>query len=372
MTSFAAFSDIHYASYSSGITIDVCRRVERAFTSFCADNSVNFAVFAGDRYLSHHPDDESRIAADIEQRYRNDLSIVTFSLVGNHDVWHKALSAGHSSRHLTAVWGDVLPNVVVMDEIRTYVHPRVPGVAVHAIPACVDWIDGLLDRFEFCNGFNLLVFHDLLEGSVLDNASGYKSPKGRKISVIDDARFDFAIGGDVHEPQKLPFTKTRGVYVGATIQQSKRDRGGARGWLYVNGSDMEFVDSPVPKFLDLTWDLDNGLPNAMQVNKELAEAYEETAEGNIVDTIFRGSRAQIEAVPANWHEEIGNVLGAFRMNSPVLRPKTAAAEAVKAEARHRTPVEDFGLFLSSGNACLAGIDPSRLLEKASFVLDVVR
>ena len=369
MRSFAAFSDIHYASYSSGITIDVCRCVERAFTEFCVSKKVDFAVFAGDRYLSHHPDDESRIAADIEQRYRNDCGIVTFSLVGNHDVWHKALSAGHSSRHLTAVWGDVLPNVIVMDEIRTYVHPQVPGVAVHAIPACIDWTDDLLDRFEFCDGYNLLVFHDLLEGSVLDNA-GYKSLKGRKIAAIDDARFDFVVGGDVHEPQKLPFTKTRGVYVGATIQQSKRDRGGARGWLYVNGTDMDFVDSPIPKFLDVVWDLDRGLPNVMQVNKELAEAYEDTAEGNIVDVIFRGSRAQIEAVPANWHEDAGNVLGAFRMNSPVLRPKTASVNAAKIEAQHRTPVEDFGLFL--GNACLAGIDPNRLLEKASAVLDIVK
>lgn len=370
MTSFAAFSDIHYASYSSGIPIGVCANIEHAFTSFCVSKQVDFAVFAGDRYLSHHPDDESRIAADLEQRFRNDCGVVTFALIGNHDVWHKALSAGHSSRHLTAVWSDVLPNVVVMDEIRTYRHERVPGVAVHAIPACVEWADDLLGRFEFCQGFNLLVFHDLLEGSVLD-AAGYKSPKGRKLSLIDDARFDFVVGGDVHVPQKLPFAKTVGVYVGATIQQSKRDRGGARGWLYVRDGKMEFVDSPIPKFVDLTWDLDNGLPTAQEIRMEIDRVYGEDARGNIVDTVLRGSRAQIESVPLNWYEEIGNELGAFRMNTPVFRPR-AVEMVAKIEAKCRTPIEDLDLFLRSGRASLAGMEPDRLLEKATSVLELVR
>ena len=377
---FAAFSDIHYADYSTGVSVDDVAGVERAVTDHCLQNSIKWCVFCGDRYLSHEPQDYVRVISDREQKYRNDQGVVTFSLVGNHDLYAKAPVSGHSNRHLQTIWNDTLRNIVVMDEVKTYRHPDVPNVAVHSIPACYDWSEGMLDRFDFQpNEFNLLVFHDMLKGSVLDHTTNYQAPKGQRIELIDDARFHLVLGGDVHLPQRLAFQKTNGGYVGACIQQSRRDRGNSRGWLdvTVDGTvlrgNAQHIESPSPRFLDASWDFDHDgkdLPTAQDIARKIDEGYGDTAQGNIVDIILTGAREQLEAVPADWHRKLQAELQAKRINAPMKRGKADVPMMRRAVtvAAQKAPLEDLQAFLSSGRASLDGNDPERLLAKAAPVL----
>lgn len=378
---FVAFSDIHYADYSTGVTVADIAAVERAVTEFCVAHGVGVCVFCGDRYLSHEPQDYVRVVSDQEQKHRNDVGIVTFSLVGNHDLYAKAPVSGHSNRHLQTVWGEFLPNIVVMDEVKTYRHPRVPRLAVHAIPACFEWHDTLLASFDFQPGeVNVLVFHDLLQGAVLDHTTGYRAPKGQRLDLIDDARFHIVLGGDVHLPQRLDFQHTRGGYVGAAIQQSRKDRGNARGWLVVDitgddatvVSNTSYVESPAPRFLDVCWDFDASggvMPTTADIEKYLDSVYEDTAQGNILDVIFSGSREHLEAIPLGWHQTLKAELGAKRVNPPMKRTKVHVPLPQRiAKAAQVSPVDDFQSFLDSGRAALDGNNPDRLLEKAAPIL----
>lgn len=376
-----AFSDIHYADYSTGVTVADVASVERAVTDFCLSSGIGVCLFCGDRYLSHEPQDYVRVISDQEQKYRNDKGIITFSLVGNHDLYAKAPVSGHSNRHLQTVWGEFLPNIVVMDELKTYRHPGAPRLAVHAIPACFEWTDGLLAAFDFQPGeVNVLVFHDLLKGSVLDHVTEYRAPKGQRIDLIDDARFHVVLGGDVHLPQRLDFKSTRGGYVGAAIQQSRKDRGNARGWLVVDieGTDgtvmakTSYIESPAPRFVDLTWDLDahaGALPTVADIEGSVDGSYEDTTRGNIVDIVLVGSRERLEAVPSDWHQKLKAELQAKRVNPPMKRSKSGVPVLKRsAVSAQKSPVDDFQAFLGSGRAALDGNDPERLLAKAAPIL----
>jgi DNA repair exonuclease SbcCD nuclease subunit len=370
---YVAFSDIHYADYSTGVTVADVVRVERAITTYCMQAKIGWCVFCGDRYLSHEPQDYVRVVSDQEQKYRNDHGIVTFSLVGNHDLYAKAPVSGHSNRHLQTVWGEFLPNIVVMDELKTYRHPSVPDVAVHAIPACFEWHDGMMAKFDFRPGeFNLLVFHDMLKGSVIDHTTEYRAPKGQRIELIDDARFQLVLGGDVHLPQRLAFQNTKGGYVGAAIQQSRRDRGNARGFLDVEDTATTFVESPSPRFVDATWDFDEAgakLPTAQDIESRIDASYGDTAEGNIVDIVLMGSREQLESVLLDWHRKLQTELQARRVNAPMRRAKTNLPVVHRAASTaQRSPLEDLQAFLGSGRAALDGNDPERLLAKAAPIL----
>ena len=369
---FVAFSDIHYADYSTGVTVDDVVRVERAVTDDCVEFGASFCVFGGDRYLAHEPPDYVRVVSDLEQKHRNDAGIVTFSLVGNHDLYAKAPVSGHSNRHLQAVWHESLPNVVVMDTVKTYRHARVPGVAVHAVPACFQWEVDMLQAFDFQDGeYNLLVFHDMLEGSLIDHRSNYTAEKGKKLSLIDDARFDLVLGGDVHIPQRLPFQSTQGGYIGAAIQQSRRDRGNSRGWLQIDtdAGTMQQVESPCPRFLEVRFDLtENMFFSAADVRRRLDSEYEDFPEGNIIDVVVSGMREDLDSMPVNWSDVMCGELRARRVNvMKRLKSRTPMAASVVSRSA-KTPVEDLECYLKSGRAPVDGYDVDRLLEKASPIL----
>lgn len=369
---FIAFSDVHYADYGTGISVSDVAAVERAMTDACIAEAVQFCVFCGDRYLAHEPQDYIRVISDGEQKHRDDKGVVTFSLVGNHDLYAKAPVSGHSNRHLQTVWGDFLDCIVIMDEVKTYRHPKVAGVAVHAIPACFEWTENLLDGFDFRpDEFNLLVFHDMLQGSIIDHTTAYRAPKGRQLQLIDDARFQMVLGGDIHISQRLDFQHTTGGYVGAAIQQSRRDRGDARGWLIVDATGSTHVEGPAPRFVEAVWDLDDKggvLPTTAEIDACIGDLYGDSAAGNIVDIVLEGSRTHLESVPADWHKQVQATLQARRVNTPILRARSATPIRRVATTVGCSPIEDLQTFLASGRVDLDGNSPERLLEKAAPIL----
>jgi len=366
------FSDIHYHQYASGVTVEDVAAVERSITDYCLKEKVDFCVFGGDRFLSHTPEDWIRMYADREQRYRDDNGIVTFSLVGNHDWWAKSPTAGHSNRFVQELWHDVHPNLVIMDKPGTYEHVAIPGVAIHALPATYsfDWSYFKINP----NTYNVLLFHDLLEGAQIDVQTGYRAPKGVSLSSLDHAAFDCVLGGDVHLPQPLPFKNTRGGYVGAPIQQSRRDRGDRRGWLHVTLIEGDFatkyIDAAIPRFVDAEWDVDthNGqLPTSAEVEALTYERYGESCTGNIVDLIMSGSRSVLDNVSGEYLEKLRDELGARRVNPPTKRVTSSVVIATEAP-KAASPVAEFEAFLRSGRVSVEGLDVGRLLEKVTPIV----
>jgi DNA repair exonuclease SbcCD nuclease subunit len=374
------WGDIHFASYSSGVIVQDVYNVEESITNFCVEHKVDFAVFLGDRFLSHIPSDEDRVLAEKAQRRRNDEGIITFSLMGNHDVKGKGNSSGHSNRLVQQVWPDLHPNLIIMDKPGTYRHTKLAWVAIHAIPAGYqfDW-----KHFDSINPEerNILVFHDLLQGCQIDVVTAYKAPKGVDIRELDHKEFDCVIGGDVHIPQKLPFANTRGGYAGSSIQQSRRDRGGANGWLYVKltgdasqsgGFSCELIESKIPRFVDFDWVMDEfhtRLPVPSEIEQLVQDKWGETCEGNIVDLIVTGPRWALDEITKEWLSSTQLALKARRLNPPTKKVLADSSIVIEAEKLlTASPIESFEQFLKSGRAPTTGYDTSRLLAKATDVL----
>jgi DNA repair exonuclease SbcCD nuclease subunit len=368
---FPTYSDIHHANYSSGVTEADVYRVEEDITDFCLAKKATFCLFNGDRYLSHTPSDEIRVPAEKAQRRRNDEGIVTFSLLGNHDWKGKGTDSGHSNCLVQLVWPDLHPNLVIMDKPGSYRHAKVSGVVIHAIPAGFrfQW-----EHFDKPNpsDYNILVFHDLLEGAQIDVVTGYRAPKGVTLAELDHAEFDCVLGGDVHIPQTLPFTSTWGGYCGSPIQQSRRDRGGKSGFLFVTlndkESEVEFINSNIPRFVDAEWDCTNGLPTVSEIEGLVQTKYNLSCEGNIVDLVFEGPRNILDEATSSWRESIRSLLKARRVNPPLKKVKVMKPLELLPSKVSGTPTEEFESFLKSGRAPLQGLDLGRLLSKATQVL----
>jgi hypothetical protein len=391
LISLAAFSDIHHANYASGVTEADVYQVEEDITDFCLVRKVSFCLFNGDRYLSHTPKDDIRVWAEKSQRRRNDEGIITFSLLGNHDWEGKGVSTGHSNRLVQMVWPDLHPNLVIMDKPGTYRHPKVTGVAIHALPAGFERFDW--SYFNFVEGeYNILVFHFLMEGAQLDVTTGYRAPKGIALAELDHAVFDCVLGGDIHIPQKLPFKNTRGGYVGSPIQQSRRDRGGANGWLYVELEDKEFrtefIESRSPRFVEAQWVIAQddvavhaeaagapgvgfSLPTAQEIEGLVQQKYGISCKGNIVDIVIEGPKLVLDEATKTWRDDVCNVLQARRVNPPIRKVKVPKPLTSLPEKVSGTPIEEFESFLKSGRAPLQGLDVERLMTKATSVLSKV-
>jgi DNA repair exonuclease SbcCD nuclease subunit len=361
------YSDVHFANYSSGVSLQDVVAVDQAVTACAQEVGADAIIFGGDRFLSHTPTDDVRLEADRCQRDRNDLGIVTFSLVGNHDWWGKSSVTGHSNRFAQELWSQRHENLVVMDAPITYRHPKLPKLAVHALPAGTHISEA---QFELLpNGHNVLVFHDLLMGAVIDVQTQYRAPKGLNIADLDDERFDCVLGGDVHIPQKLPFVKTRGGYCGSPIQQSRRDRGGDTGWLVVEiESDFSkpvqarkfqstFVSSPCPRFVDATFD---HLPTAQELEVEVNIHYGESCKGNIVDVFITGPQTMLDQISPEYSERLRIDLGAKRVKL-VLKLIQNNTAIITTQLQQTSLIADYASFLATQQ--LAGLSETSLIEK---------
>lgn len=357
------YSDIHHAAlYPGGITEEDIAAVEERFTNIAVERKVDATLFNGDRFLSHTPEDWVRVYADKAQRRRNDLGIVNFSLVGNHDWWGKTHIRGHSNRQAQQVWGDLLPNLVVMDEPKTYRHPSVPGLHLHALPAEFEPDLSLYDFSE--GGIHILAFHACLKGALLDDETDYRSPTGIPLSAIDDPRFTLVLGGDLHIPQKLPFKNTVGGYVGAAIQQTRRDRGENRQFLLIDTDtmDFEFIDTGCPRFFDLHVSVENGQIDQNWVLQALQAAEEDPAR-TILSIFVHGPRQAVETY------KVPDMTGLVRSVMAIRRiPSQKKKVSVVKAPEVTTPLESFEGYLKVDGVNLQGLSSVDLLSKAKEVL----
>lgn len=360
-----SFSDIHYAAlYPGGIRCDDVLRVEQQFTDLAVKLKVDVCFFAGDRFLSHTPEDWVRVLADGEQRRRNILKIPTFSLVGNHDWWGKTHVRGHSNRQAQYVWGDVMDYLVIMDELKTYTHPAVPGLFVHALPAEMEPNN---DAYDFSQtGIHVLLFHGCIKGALLDDETNYRSPRGIPLEAIDDPRFNVVLGGDLHIPQRLPFKHTQGGYIGACIQQTRRDRGEMRSFLEVNfgqdGPEFEFHDALCPRFVDIHHKIADGSISADWLTASV-KAQEEDPTWAIVTLFLHGDAAALEQfhVPTDIGSGVRSLMSVRKVTTATVQPKTS--QYIPMETA--TPHQLFEQYLAVNGLNLNGLDPKALLEKAS-------
>jgi DNA repair exonuclease SbcCD nuclease subunit len=369
------FSDIHYAQYSSGVTLEDVENVEKAITECAVKERVDLVLFGGDRFLSHTPPDYVRLVADRCQRDRNDLGIVTFSLIGNHDWWGKSSVTGHSNRFVQSLWPDRHPNLVIMDAPTTYQHPKLPQLLIHAVPASFHIADAsfAIDPAKH----NILVFHDLLMGAIIDVQTQYAAPRGIHIGALDRPEFDCVLGGDVHIPQKLPFAQTRGGYCGSPIQQSRRDRGGENGWLLIElESDFSksaqerkfsstFVSSPCPRFVECGFDR---IPTPEQVEEVIDVHYGDVCQGNIVTVFVEGPQSLLEQMTPQVQIDLEHALKARKVKLVFKLKQNDVAPVIPVSSG--SLLADYEDFLHTRQ--LEGLDIESLSSKAQDTIRKAR
>ena len=226
---FNVYSDIHYDRLGARcITVEDCAEVEIAVIYRAGERDCHFVLFAGDRYLKREPEDEVKTKADLVlyNSYGSlPKAIPHFHLVGNHD-WTKKSLSWHTSESL---W--CLGNARLMSSPATYASDLTSPFLVHALPADHQWDFSKYQTDP--SKLNIFTFHDTLRGTYLDNDSKILADFGVYRNDLDRPEFDYVFAGDIHIPQRIPFSNTQGGYVGAVLQRTMADANQARGWVEV-------------------------------------------------------------------------------------------------------------------------------------------
>lgn len=311
-----SFSDIHFCSTWPKVTLDDIVAVHGRLVQFCLERRPDLVIFLGDRFRARQPRDHVRAAAD---RCMRELSAAQAQhggacayLVGNHDRYSESLGSGHS--YTTAeVFGDVLSNVTIMADPKTYRIPirtdstitgyrsqpdwLPPSVYVHALPSGYRFRRDLYE--PDARVVNVLAFHGVVQSAVYDVAGNVQIRTGLSMQDLDDAAWQVVLGGDVHTPQRFDLQKTWGGYVGSTLRLEESDGTDKRGWLDVAVSDpwglhggevadsYKFVESDGPRFMR----------GAIHVTKLPAAMQSQDHVGNFVTVELTGTAQELRDVP---------------------------------------------------------------------------
>jgi hypothetical protein len=145
--------------------------------------------------------------------------------------------------------------------------------------------------------------------------------------------------------------------------------------------DTSLIDAPCPRFLEFSWDFENGpFPPLEDVYGKLEEDYPEQTIGGILDVVLTGSREQIESVTREFLDFAGSQMGLRRVNPPIKRlrgmalaaPAGASGEAVAQAVEGKGLLGQLEAWLQSGRAPLEGLDAEKLLAEAAPILGRVR
>jgi DNA repair exonuclease SbcCD nuclease subunit len=378
--SFTVYSDIHHHHWTTGVSLDDTLSVENDITNFAIEDCSDFVLFCGDRFESRNPHDEIKVRADALLKERNDsFGKPCFYLTGNHDKWWRRPVSG-STYSSCKVFQDRLDKVVIMDECQTYEHKLLPNVLIHALPADQEFsIDNYLVNPA---KFNILVFHDLLIGTVVD-MNGHKTTTGLVPSILDLPIFDVVFGGDEHIPQKIPFKNTKGGYVGSTLQFTRRDRGSDRGWIKASlemsnnqHSELktEFIVSGSPCFveceLEEAFQVSDAIP---RVAMKVREAYDSVINGNIVSVFMRGSRQDVDQIVTDqWEKEFVEKTGARKVSLFKVIDSSLPVKLGDIQSADNSPEKDLDLYMQSGMTSLEGLDTTKIKELSQVVFKEIR
>jgi len=370
------YGDIHHHHWTTGVTLDDSLGVEQQINDCAKESRADFVLFLGDRFESRNPHDEVKVAVDCCLKDRDGiLRIPTFYLIGNHDQYFKSQNSGHTLASCK-LFGGQLPNSQVMDEARTYSFQDLPDLLIHALPAGFEF--SLKNYVIVPKKINLFVMHDLLQGTLVDlngHKYGHMSP-----TLIDHACFDFVFSGDAHIPQRMPLTKTKGGYIGSTMQHTRRDRGDERGWVRAQMvkeagfvMETEFFPSRSPRFLDVEVCVPATVESVIQRMQDQARRdWGQELSGNIVTVTVRGVKDEVDKISKRWKEEVQSITSA-RLVKIVKNPDTTIAWEIKGiEQGDNTAERDLQLYMQSGLVDLEGLDPARIEQKAHEVFDKVK
>jgi len=245
---FGAYGDIHHASKAARcLTLKDTLEIERQFHQRAADAQWDFTIFTGDRYLKREPENMVTVLSDRALREFLAIrpNITHYHLVGNH-CWTKNNREWHTSESLK----DGLSNLCIMDVPGTHTGLADSPFAIHALPADVPFDMNNYRYDPESRIFDLFLFHGIVKGSLMSDNSDRVFDDGIDISDLDKSEWQFVLGGDIHVPQTIPFTNTRGGYTGSVLQRDRSDSDKPRGWLEIeatfNGTSWEVSTEFVP------------------------------------------------------------------------------------------------------------------------------
>ena len=360
---FGVYGDIHHASKAARcLTLDDTLEIEREFHNRAPGAGWDFTVFVGDRYLKREPEDQVKVLADrcLSECLSSRSGILHYHFVGNHD-WTKNNREWHTSESLK--YG--FPNLRVLDTPGTTMAwlENDLTLAIHALPADVPF-----NRENYrCDPdprvFDLFLFHGIVKGSLMSDNSDRVFEDGIDVSDLDNSEWQLVLGGDIHVPQTIPFTYTRGGYPGSILQRDRSDADKPRGWLEVTAT-----------FNGTVWDIQTEfVPTRNFFHKEVFEVSQSTQYTDLdinedyvadqaVEVKLIGAREDVDRVAADsrW-SNYESFLGA-RSLDVVREYKVEQMDAVVDLSQSRGASDDLEMYLESGFSNTGDLSPDKIFE----------
>lgn len=365
---FIAYGDIHHDRKAARcLTMQDTLGVEQQVHQRVASGQFAFSVFVGDRYLKREPEDEIKVTADRALAYFLSLrpEAPHYHLVGNHD-WTRNNRSWHTSESLRSI-----PNLIIMDQAKTYVnlHQSELGYLIHALPA-----DATFKEEEYLTSpehFNLLLFHGIVKGSLMSDTSTRVFDNGIDIKELDRPCWNFVIGGDIHVPQQIPFTNTRGGYTGSVLQRTRADADKPRGWIEVtvswDGSQWAYATEFVPTrnfFHREIWQVG---PETQYENIKVKEEY---VSDQAVEIKLAGDRKDVDRVADDPRWKNYKDLLLARSIDIIREYKVENTTAIVDFSTSRGVLDDLNLYMQSGFANVGGLSPDRISAMVTKLREV--
>lgn len=343
-----SYSDLHYHSYSNGLSLNDVGDVESEIPGIVKAVSADMVVFCGDRFVSRNPHyDVLYKATAVLDSILNNLDGKPFIyLIGNHDQTVKNHLGSNTAEHLKL---SKYPNLHIIDQRGSY---TIGGVTFHAVPAETE---NAKAEFVMGPGLNICLYHGMIKNAKYD--TGILDTNGHDCSFLDDSRFDLVVCGDNHMHQRLDmFNNVEAWYVGATMQHKWAESGTKRGFMQfdLDGTTVvsKHIESKAPKFIVLNVSADT------DVFKYLVDR-KETIEGNLVRLIVTGTGTQLESLDNKVIKEYIYKIGAKHAE---VKPDYVFEQVVYGNIPVMTEEEEWKKFISDSPDRLGDLDPNIAFE----------
>lgn len=358
-----AYSDIHYHSYTNGLTIDDVVKAETNIINLVQDHDIDVVVFCGDRFVSRNPHYDVLLKATetLDCVLKSiGIDIPFIHLIGNHDQTVKNSIGVNTAEHLSLSGYE---NLYIFDQTMTVVVPTNKGnIAFHAVPAGTESRVTDFSR-ALCPGIpNVCLYHGMIKNAKYD--TDLLNTDGHDCEFLDNPGFDLVICGDNHRHQALDmFKNTKAWYVGATLQHKWSEAGTKRGYMVFEIPERHVVipshlESPAPQFVQISCNANADIFKFLLDNKEI--------EGNIVRLTVTGTGSQIEKLDLGSIKEYMYKIGA---KSAQVKPDYIFEETISARANTATDVDLWRNLVDKEIKDSSGLDPNLVFDLGSKYLN---